>query len=463
MRITSRSRIATGLTLLTLAATATASGQSPAGQASSQTRSVQSPGVTAPGRVAPGPETEGVAPRPQGEPGTATPGGAAVPGSAPPGTSTGEAAAPGTEGAPPPAATTPPPSGAANLPAAGGGAGGLDASLSSGLGGTLGGGGSYFGMLGDAPPIARAFQVGRPVGIPSPPPLPNPGAPPPPPRFPSPGRQTAVAVLPSVRGFKISENQSPQPQDRLYYSFNFYDNLNQTVNARLGSPVSNLKVYRHVFGLEKTIFDGRASVGLRLPIDSLTTTSRVPQFGGTSRAAGDLAAIFKYAVYQNPEAGRLFSMGILINTPTGPRNFAGARGIRSPHNASLQPFLGFIAAFGDLYVHGFSAVDVPTNPNDVTMMYNDLGLGYYLYRSTDLDRFITAIAPTVEVHVNTPLNHRNPYNLNDPAGTYDYVDMTFGTNIQIRRRGLLSLAIVEPVTGPLPFHLETIVQFNYRF
>ena len=58
---------------------------------------------------------------------------------------------------------------------------------------------------------------------------------------------------------------------------------------------------------------------------------------------------------------------------------------------------------------------------------------------------------------------RSPYNLKDLAGSYDQVDLTFGTNFQIRKRGLLALAIVEPITGPRPFNLEAIAQFNYRF
>ena len=349
--------------------------------------------------------------------------------------------------------------------AAGGAAGaaglgdGAGPSLSSGLGGGASGAASYFGMLGDQPPIGRLFSL----RIPTPPPIPNPGRPPLPPPVPRVGNARAVAILPSVRGFKISENQSPQPQDRIYYSFNYYDNLNQQVNQRVNSEINHLKAYRNILGLEKTFLDGRASFGLRLPIDNLSTSSPYPGLGGTTTSAGDLAAILKYALILDRDAGRVLSVGLVTSMPTGPRSFAGARGIRSPHNAALQPFLGFIRSYGDFYIHGFSAIDVPLNPNDVTVLYNDIGMGYYVYRSNDLQQFITAIAPTLELHVNTPLNHRDPYNLKDLAGSYDQVNMTFGTNFQIRKRGLLALAVVEPLTGPRPFRLEAIVQFNYRF
>ena len=332
--------------------------------------------------------------------------------------------------------------------------------LSSGLGGGIGGtGSSYFQMLGDQPPIARTLAT----ILPKPPSPPNPNTPPAPPRFARGGAYRAVAVLPSVRGFKIAENQSPAPMDRIYYSFNYYDDLNQQVNRQLGSKIDHLKAYREILGFEKTFLDGRASFGMRLPIDTLSTRSTLPGFGGTTTSTGDLAAIFKYALIDDRDAGRLVSAGLLVSMPTGPRSFAGSNGIRSPHNAALQPFLGFIQSYGDLYFQGFSAIDVPMNPNDVTFYYNDIGAGYYIYRAQDMRQLITAIAPTFEVHINTPLNHRDPYNIRDIAGSYDFVDLTFGTNFQIRKRGWLTLAFVEPVTGPRPFTIEAIVQFNLRF
>jgi hypothetical protein len=397
----------------------------------------------------------------EGAAGQAAPSQPTMPGATTPEGATGNQIPPANGGATTPpstAGTSMPPPGAAATPPGAAADAGTGPSLSSGLGGSLSGPSTYFGMVGDPPPISRLFTF----RVPTPPPIPAPGKPPTPPGV-HPGLGRAVAVLPSIRGFKVSENQSPAPQDRIYFSSNFYDNLNGKVNQRFDSGVSNLQAYRYILGLEKTLLDGRASIGLRLPIDSLSVKSSIPGLGGTTHAAGDLAAIMKYALIQDRDAGRLLSVGLLVSMPTGPSSFAGAHGIRSPHNPALQPFVGFIQSYGDLYFQGFSSVDVPLNPNDVTMMYNDLGMGYYVYRSDDYSRLITAIAPTFETHVNTPLNHRNPYNLNDLAGTYDNVNLTFGTNFQIHRRGLLALAIVEPVTGPRPFHLETLVQFNLRF
>ena len=46
--------------------------------------------------------------------------------------------------------------------------------------------------------------------------------------------------------------------------------------------------------------------------------------------------------------------------------------------------------FGDFYVQGFTALDIPTDSRDVTLWYNDVGLGYFLYQNPDPSRFLTA-------------------------------------------------------------------------
>ena len=77
--------------------------------------------------------------------------------------------------------------------------------------------------------------------------------------------------------------------------------------------------------------------------------------------------------------------------------------------------------------------------------------------------FLTAVAPTFEVHVNSPLNHRGFDNPTDPFAIAASVNLTYGLNLEFGHNSLLTLGIVTPVTGPLPFSFETLVLFNYRF
>ena len=64
--------------------------------------------------------------------------------------------------------------------------------------------------------------------------IPKPFPPTPPPPPPSPRR--ASALVPSVRGLKVSENQSPRPQDRVFFTFDYFSNVNGALNLKLGRP-----------------------------------------------------------------------------------------------------------------------------------------------------------------------------------------------------------------------------------
>jgi hypothetical protein len=265
-----------------------------------------------------------------------------------------------------------------------------------------------------------------------------------------------VLRLPWVRGYKMADNQSPRPMDRVYAAFNFFDDMN-TRNLT-GAGIHDVKIFREYFGIEKTFFEGNASVNLRLPVNSITAQGVSPR---GSTAVGDLSILMKFALWQDRSTGDLISAGMGIGTPTGPAAFAGASYARAPNPAFVQPFLGFIKTFGNFYTQGFTAVDVPFDVNVVTIYYNDLGMGYF-FRASDPEQFLTGFAPSMEVHVNTPLNHRHA-SAADPAGTFDIVNLTFGLTAVTRQRAMISVAFVEPVTGPRPFSGELAVLLNWFY
>ena len=127
----------------------------------------------------------------------------------------------------------------------------------------------------------------------------RPASPFPPPRPPGvPGLRGAPLVIPSIRDIKISEDQSPRPQDRVYFTFNYFQGVNDAVNQRLQAPIGYTQVFRYIGGFEKTFLDGQGSVGIRAPLDSVTANSASSRasgnFGGTSTAVGDMSIYGKY-------------------------------------------------------------------------------------------------------------------------------------------------------------------------
>jgi hypothetical protein len=339
--------------------------------------------------------------------------------------------------------------------------------------GAVGGAGGAFAMIGDQAPM-----FGRPT-------------PPPPPHPPHPPRPiTGVLALkggttvPWIRGFKIADNQSPLPQDRVFFNFNYFNNVNYAIDRKFGAPVSGIQVYRYVGGFEKTFFNNLASIGFFDSINNLSAVSSRPGLGGTHTAMGDLNVFTKWVLYQQWDDDRpfnalggfgfpaqvaggrngfLISGGMLMSFPTGPGGFAGAGFSKSIRATNLQPFLGYFYSRGNFYLHGFESINVPLDPNDVTAIFNDIGMGYYVYRNPAANSFISGVAPTFECHTNVPLNHTDWRNVNNPIATTTVVDLTTGCNFQFGQRTVLLLGCVTPVTGPRPFSIEALALLNIYF
>jgi len=372
----------------------------------------------------------------------------------------------------PPAPGAPPPSGAEAAPGptpaapAAGPTPGAEAAVAAdtfgaaaatggpGFGGGLAADATAPAMIGDQSPfrfisIQRTGLSPRAVG----------GFPPP-----LPGTRAGAAFYPGLSGFKICENMSPLPQDRIFFNFNYFNNINDSVNSRKDVPIDHIKAYREFFGAEKTFNDGKGSIGIRFPIDTVTADSPHNLLSTPTRTAmGNMAIFAKYILAKNTETGSVASVGLSVEPPVGPGSFGGAPYLFGLNTLYIQPFFGYIYNWRNWYVQGFSSFEFPADPREVTMMYNDVGIGYYVFRSRDPMSFVTTVAPTFEVHVNTPINHRNPFSLTDVAGTPDVVDLTFGLNVLFRRRCMLTAAFIMPVSSPQPFNTEAALLLNIYF
>jgi hypothetical protein len=262
---------------------------------------------------------------------------------------------------------------------------------------------------------------------------------------------TGVAALVGRGAFKIADNESPRPQDRVYLNYNYFNDVNPALNAQ-GFPRED--VHREVIGFEKTFLDGNASFGMRLPYVQVLGDGSVRRSD-----LGDLTLVGKYAIINDCNTGNVLSAGLAVTLPTG-SNFLPA-GEPDIHSTLIQPYVGAIYNMGNFYVQGFSSIFIPTDERDVTFMSNDIGLGYRLYQSNCRDQLIQYVTPTLEAHLNTPFNHRG--SLSQPIGLQDIFDLTYAASIGIGKSSNLGIGIVTPLTGPKPFDFEGQVYFNWRF
>ena len=301
-----------------------------------------------------------------------------------------------------------------------------------------------------------------------------------------------LASIPNVsRGpFKIAENEFARPVDRVFAYYNYYRVKGQILaggsaavpDVAAGGPGAPLTpavfptanrfefdLHRETFGFEKTFLGGDASIGVRIPVfqtnGSTPFSARLatPETGQTPGAfdaaftgapilfdaaeLGDVSVVFKYAWVNTNDA--VNTVGLVVTAPTGPALQTVDGEIQS---TIFQPYVGFYRALGgSFFAQAFSAVAVPTDGQDVTIWFNDVGVGYRA------GRFV----PTLELHVNTPLNQRGLGT--SPIGMSDQVVFTGGTHIFLTDRALFTFAVGLPVTGPQPYDVEAAALFNYRF
>ena len=306
---------------------------------------------------------------------------------------------------------------------------------------------------GPNPPGTTALRSVRPELLGDLPPLPVVG------RLPN---GTPVA-LPSIRSFKVGDAESPQPQDRTFINYNYFDNLYGEINKRFGADVSNIHVSKETLIFEKTFCDENASVEARLPLYSTTAQSSIPGLNGSSSTYGDLSLLGKFVLVVYPEQNMLLSGGLALTVPTGPSSLMESSIGSRVHCVTLQPFLASKWERDRWNVLGFTSLDVPIDGSDATLFYNDLSVQYTLYKNETRGAVLNAIVPLAELHLTTPLNHQGILSGTDPTGTPDMLDVSAAIEVRFLDRIKLVVGMVAPVVGPHLMDLEVISQFKVTY
>jgi hypothetical protein len=281
--------------------------------------------------------------------------------------------------------------------------------------------------------------------------------------------------------FKVAEGESPRPMDRVFFRYNYYNNINPTQWKDPTEPIHNVNLDLYTFGMEKTFFDGLMSLGIRIPFytinaegkdfhvgpDSVTgAASLLPGGPGLDQTSwGNIVAVAKAVLWEDRPAGSLLSAGVVASIPTASNQQL------DPGISTLmyfQPFTGFIWTSGDLYVQGFSSMTLPVARPEAFVSFTDIGVGYYVWRDPTCSRLLSAVAPTLEVHYTAPIRQVDARanlfgDFVDNLQIHNTVDLTFGTTFEFANRATLGLGLAIPVTGQRPFDFEGQVQLNLLF
>jgi len=308
----------------------------------------------------------------------------------------------------------------------------------------------------------------------------------------------------NVGRLKLTENTSPLPRDRVFINYSYFGN----------TPLfpGGVAVNRVTPGFEKTFFNGRASLEIRTPFaNTIGNTIGQDGVGGTTFVSsngtelGNVTTYAKAILWNNDVFALSSGMGLAAPTAadfvlqnTEPTQPAGSLMRVRNQSTRLLPFVGSVYTPNDrFFAQTMMQFDVDVSGNsvamrnfddetdatlynmgrarDATWMFSDISVGYWTYRNSAPDRWVTGIAPIGEVHYSTTLYKGSgvssvvgtPGNEGTqsvgPGPSSHVFNATMGVNFLLRDQASLVLAYATPVSGDRQFDGELRVLFNWYF
>lgn len=264
------------------------------------------------------------------------------------------------------------------------------------------------------------------------------------------GEATTVALAGGDRRYKIAENVSPMPQNRVYFNYNHFHNALQDVAG------NQYSLDRFAFGSERAFGDGQFSIDARLPFSSALNSTYdydnpVPQ----ATELGNLGFGLK-ALLLKTETW-LVSAGTTIVLPTGDdyRERAGGadRLVVKNDAVHMAPYLGLLVTPNQQwFFQGFVQTDFDLNGNelitfgnsqgtiqDQNLMFVDVSMGRWLARRRISSRRTLGIAAISELHYTTTMNNSDFVSgFGNSFAHIDVLNTTLGMHLQY---GLAALRI----------------------
>lgn len=307
---------------------------------------------------------------------------------------------------------------------------------------------------------------------------------------------STVPVGAGDRIFKPSENSSPVPQTRFFFSYHHFDNALQPTN--IDGVQRFMDVNRFVFGFEKANADRTASIEFRAPFAAGMAPDQVYGVPSAGSAFGNITVTPKVVLYQN--SSTLYSLGLGVSLPTANDAtlwFNGSPLVRYNNDSvHLIPFLGMYHhdAESAWYTISYLSLDCDVNGSrvdtvydgtsgvyqDQTVMHADFALLCDLYVNPNAS-FLTRVTPLIELHYTTALQDSDVvYDsvmeevVTNPFGRYDVLNLTAGTHVMLGAHSTVTFAAVTKLVddnwevpmfntrGDFP-DVELALQYNFRF
>ncbi|MFG0332159.1 MAG: hypothetical protein ACF8TS_02255, partial [Maioricimonas sp. JB049] len=291
---------------------------------------------------------------------------------------------------------------------------------------------------------------------------------------------------------KIGENTSAIPRDRVFLNYSLFD----------GTPLApgGVNVHRFTPGIEKTFFDGLASLEVRVPF-AATANSNVVAGGpidDNNVEFGSLTFYLKTLLHQTQNVAVGAGLGIAVPTYDDATlsifNPATNRLQRlvdiEAEAVHLMPYIGAVLTPSErFFAQAFLQVDVDTNGNtvrtldpmtgrltnsgtiqDSTYLFMDLAVGYWVHLNPQSDSFVRGLAPVAELHWNRTLESQDfvadgNFTVGNPQiGRIETWNAVVGVNALLHDDATVTVGYGVPIAGgDDQFNGELRVIFNWLF
>lgn len=301
-----------------------------------------------------------------------------------------------------------------------------------------------------------------------------------------------------VSRYKMAEQTSPIPMDRIYFDYSFFKNVPIT------TPGDDVNCYTP--GFEKTFCGGLMSVEVRAPaastldndmffsngaIDNSLTARHTGQFG-------NMGVSFKTMLLRRQKF--ILSGGLETILPTARDNqvfnttglFPTSPTMTIENQAvHLLPFLGAVWTPNDRwFVTSYVQVDVDVSGDavfgnttgstsaptldfvgryhDTTFLYADVAFGYWARHIHDRSQAWTGLAYICEFHLNQSLEAQQtivngPFVVGGDVPNVTLVNLTVGADIELYSLTNLTIGYCTPITSDRQFDGQLRMMVNRRF
>jgi hypothetical protein len=292
---------------------------------------------------------------------------------------------------------------------------------------------------------------------------------------------------------KVADNNSAVPQDRVYFTFQYFNDFR--IHEIAGGPTSKRDLQLYTMGIEKTLYGGNLSFEFIVPF----SYSPSPQYiyGSNFAPASQLelqniAFGLKALLLQTDTSA--VSTGVRFEAPTAADIHAvNIAGELHNHSWGITPYLAVLHYFTEnTFFQGFGAYRLQTTDNWITIggapfqplrepsfLNLDFQLGHWLYRNHGSGG-LTGMILSTELHYTGIYDSVQPQGATGATvyleGNHDLLNITTGLTALFNDNATLTLGMVTPVrngTTTLPgvinapsdrfFDWEAVVQFNYFF